>query len=287
MENSCYENRRYKAMEVAPGTYVPEMSTPYPEDDPYQHLVPVEKVCSLTFDENYPYLDDSPQFKKERFKCYTLAYTWCRLMNPIRYGLRIHGRSILRRYRRELSGGAITICNHAYRWDLVSVLHAIRWQKLWVPVYGENLMTKDQWYIKHIGGIPVPDSMAAMKKFNEAFDELHRRRQWFHVFPEECRWDYYKPIRPFRKGAFSMSYKYGMPILPCCLTYRPRTGLYRLFGDQSKPLLDITIGEPIFPDTKAPRKTEVDRLRAVAHARLEQMAGITKNPWPVAPDDGK
>ncbi len=84
-----------------------------------------------------------------------------------------------------------------------------------------------------------------------------------------------------------MSYKYNMPILPCCITYRKRTGLYKLFGNQSQPLLTITIGEPIFPDTTVPRKTEVDRLRALAHSQMEKMAGITKNSWPVAPDDGK
>lgn len=274
-------------MEIAPKVYVPDLETEFPEDDSFQHLVPVQKIHELSFDENYPYLDDSATFKKERAKCYAIAWTWCFLMNPIRYGLRIKGRDILRKYRKEFAGGAITICNHMYRWDVLAVLQAIRWRKLWIPVYGENLMTKDHWYIKYIGGIPVPDGMAGMKKFNEAFDELHRRKQWFHVFPEECRWDYYKPIRPFRKGAFSMSYKYNMPILPCCITYRKRTGLYKLFGNQSQPLLTITIGEPIFPDTTVPRKTEVDKLRALAHSQMEKMAGITKNSWPVAPDDGK
>ncbi len=274
-------------MEVEPKVYVPEIQTDFPEEDSFQHLVPVQKNCELSFDENYPYLDDSETFRKEHIKCYATAWTWCFLMNPLRYGLRIKGRDILRKYRKELAGGAITICNHMYRWDLLAVLQAVRWRELWIPVYGENLMTKDQWYIKYIGGIPVPDGMAGMKKFNEAFDELHRRKKWFHVFPEECRWDYYKPIRPFRKGAFSMAYKYNRPILPCCITYRKRTGLYRFFGNQSQPLLTITIGEPIFPDTTVPRKIEVERLREVAHRQMEKMAGITKNPWPVAPADGK
>jgi 1-acyl-sn-glycerol-3-phosphate acyltransferase len=284
LPNSCFQNRRYREMTVAPGVYVPERTTAYPEEDSFQHLVPVQKTMELTFDENYPYLDDSEAFRREHRKCYATAFSWCFLMNPLRYGLRIRGREILKKYKKELAGGAITICNHAYRWDLLSVLQAVRWRELWIPVYGENLMTSDHWYIKHIGGIPVPSGMAAMKKFNAAFDELHRRKKWFHVFPEECRWDYYKPIRPFRKGAFSMAYKYNMPILPCCLTYRKRTGLYRLFGDQSQPLLTITIGEPIFPNPEAHRRDEVERLREVAHHQMEQMAGITHNPWPVAPE---
>jgi 1-acyl-sn-glycerol-3-phosphate acyltransferase len=82
-----------------------------------------------------------------------------------------------------------------------------------------------------------------------------------------------------------MAYKYNMPILPCCITYRKRTGLYKLFGDQTQPLVTITIGEPIFPNTEEHRKVEVDRLRTVAHRQMEQMAGIIHNPWPVAPDN--
>ena len=135
------------------------------------------------------------------------------------------------------------------------------------------------------GGIPIPEAeagMSAMKKFNEAFDEFHRRGWWFHIFPEACRWDMYKPLRPFQKGAFTMSYKYDKPLLPCVITYRERKGIFRLFGPKELPLLTVTIGEPIYPDTTQPRKTEVERLRDVAHAQMQEMAGITHNPWPAA-----
>ena len=135
------------------------------------------------------------------------------------------------------------------------------------------------------GGIPIPEAeagMSAMKKFNEAFDEFHRRGWWFHIFPVACRWDMYKPLRPFQKGAFTMSYKYNKPLLPCVITYRERKGIFRLFGPKELPLLTVTIGEPIYPDTTQARKTEVERLRNVAHAQMQQMAGITHNPWPAA-----
>ena len=48
------------------------------------------------------------------------------------------------------------------------------------------------------------------------------------------------------------------------------------------PLLTITIGEPILPDTTQPRKIEVERLREVAHTQMTKMAGITHNPWPAS-----
>ena len=79
-----------------------------------------------------------------------------------------------------------------------------------------------------------------------------------------------------------MSYKYNKPLLPCVITYRERTGIYRLFGKKDMPLLTITIGEPILPDTTQPRKIEVERLREVAHTLMTKMAGITHNPWPAS-----
>ena len=77
-----------------------------------------------------------------------------------------------------------------------------------------------------------------------------------------------------------MSYKYGKPLLPCVITYRERKGIFRLFGPKNLPLLTVTIGEPIYPDTTQPRKVEVERLRDIAHAQMQQMSGIVHNPWP-------
>ena len=119
-----------------------------------------------------------------------------------------------------------------------------------------------------------------MKAFNAAFDEFHRRGYWFHIFPEAKRWDWYKPLRPFQKGAFTMSYKYNMPILPCAIVYRPRTGIYRWFGPKDEPLTCVVYGEPIFPDTTAPRAAETERLLNVTHQTICQLAGIEHNTWP-------
>ena len=64
------------------------------------------------------------------------------------------------------------------------------------------------------------------------------------------------------------------------ITYRERKGIFRLFGPKNLPLLTVTIGEPIYPDTTQSRKVEVERLRGIAHAQMQQMAGIVHNPWP-------
>lgn len=274
-------NIRYRDLEVKEGVYVPQPETDFPEDNPYKKLYPAKHLRELVFDENYTYLDKSFSFKLQRWIGYAFLVDFLiPLVNHTKFGLRIRGRKNLRKHRKVLENGAITICNHCYRWDAPIVINALHFKKIWIPVYGDNLNGKDYWHIKHVGGIPVPDNMGGLKKFNEAFDELHTKKQWFHVFPEESRWNFYKPLRPFRKGAFTMAYKYNMPIVPMCITFRERKGIYKLLGKPTEPLLTITIGEPILPNTQNHRKDEVDRLLHLSHSTLQNLAGITRNSWP-------
>ena len=290
------ENKRYTDLKVTEGTYVPPVTMNYPEDDPYVGLYqPVYDREYLPIDATYPYYDPSWRNKLR------VAFGYAFVLRPlgwilrIRYGLRwrIEGETKWRRsscgVRRwlkqfDLSRGAITIANHCYRHDCASVLttfHASARTR--IPMFAPNFRTKDQFYLRIVGGIPIPApeaGLSAMKAFNAAFDEFHRRGYWFHIFPEAKRWDWYKPLRPFQKGAFTMSYKYRMPIIPCAVTYRERTGIWRWLGPKDEPLVQVVIGEPIFPDETAPRAAETERLLQTTHETICRLAGIEKNSWP-------
>lgn len=280
-------NKQYEELRVVEGEYIPQPTMEYPQENPFERTLFPVFDREMDIDEHYPYVDDSC---KNRFRM-KLAYFFIlriclNLFLHMKMGLRIRGREVLKRHKDKLKNGAITIANHMFRLDCPCVLLAVRARStMRIPMFAPNFRTKDSVFLNLIGGIPIPEpeaGLSAMKKFNEAFDEFHRRGWWFHIFPEACRWDMYKPLRPFQKGAFTMSYKYAKPIVPCVITYRERKGIYRLFGPKELPLLTVTIGEPLYPDTTQPRKTEVDRLREMAHQQMQRMAGITHNPWPVA-----
>ncbi len=280
-------NLQYEQLRVREGEYIPQPAMDYPQDNPFARTLFPKYTKQLAIDDKYPYLNDSVGNK---FNLYVGYYVFLHLLLRIKLrvqmGLRIRGREVLKKHKEGLKNGAITIANHVYRLDCPCVLIAVnRTHNTRIPMFAPNFRTKDGYFMGIAGGIPIPEAeagMSAMKKFNEAFDEFHRRGWWFHIFPEACRWDMYKPLRPFQKGAFTMSYKYDKPLLPCVITYRERKGIFRLFGPKELPLLTLTIGEPIYPDTTQARKTEVERLRNVAHAQMQQMAGITHNPWPAA-----
>lgn len=274
---------QYKKLKVTPGTYVPNTGIEYPEDPSIRMVRPTNFTHPFVMDENYPYYEDNFHYWLNYVLDYAKFWVLVHPLLKILYGLKVERNGIMKRYKKEFRNGAITICNHCFRWDVPSVIAATR-KHFWIPMIGENMMTDDYWHMKYIGGIPVPSTMAAMKKYNEAFDKHHKLGHWFHVFPEGINWKWYKPLKPFYKGAFSMSYKYNMPLLPLYINYRPRTGIYKLLGKKDEPLLTISIGEPIFPDTTKPRKVEVDRLRDIAFERMLKMAGIEENVWPCKPE---
>ena len=289
-------NKRYKELRVTEGTYVPPVTTDYPEEEPYVGLYkPVYDRDFPAVDANYPYFDESFRNRWRSFWGYVFVLRPLGWMLRVKYGLRwrIEGENKWRRsscgVRRwlrqfDLSRGAITVANHCYRHDCASVLttfHATYHTR--IPMFAPNFKTKDQFFLTLVGGIPIPEpeaGLSAMKAFNGAFDEYNKLGYWFHIFPEAKRWDWYKPLRPFQKGAFTMAYKYNKPLLPFAVTYRPRTGIWRFLGPKDEPLTQVIIGAPIYPDTTQPRAVETERLLNLTHETRCRLAGIEHNTWP-------
>ena len=285
------ENLRYKDLVVKPGVYVPDVGTDYPENNPTARLFKAVQDREYVVDENYPFVDDRLSWRwaqKYWGWPFVLHFVVGFLALHCKFGLRFEGRKWLKKYRKELAGGAISLGNHCSPIDCPAILLALRSKStVKIPMFTPNFRTKNQYLMRLVGGVPIPEpeaGLSAMKKFNQAFDTFHERGYWFHIFPEAAQWQYYKPLRPFQKGAFTMAYKYNMPLVPCVVTYRKRTGLYRLTGKKNEPLFTVRIGEPILPETSAPRKEEINRLRNLAFERMLELAGIEHNTWPIEPE---
>lgn len=273
------------------GVYVPDIGIDYPTEDASTRLVEVKVQDSSQgrwqFDETYPYIDNSFGYRLNRRLNAFLLSTIIALYHRICLGLRIRGRGYLRKYKKELKGGAITVCNHVWREDAVMVFHAVRkYYHMHMPVYAKHLNNPGfYWMLRYMGGVPVPESLAGMRGFNSAFDSFHEKGDWIHVFPEAVRWDCYSYIRPFHKGTFTMAYKYDCPVVPCVVTFRERKGIFRLTGKKRIPLFTINILEPVFVNKNLPRRAAVEDLCRRVHAEMEEAAGIINNPWPAIYED--
>lgn len=270
----------YRNFKVRDDVYVPEPVAEFSGENPFTRMAPIRgKYKDINFDETYPFLDKSLKFKFFHTLIYLIAWLVAFPLNRIRFGLRIEGREKILRNRKLFKGGVMTVCNHVHRWDMVCVLQAMRYRMAWIPMYAEPFNGKDGFKMKYVGGLPIPDNFGGLREFNRALDTLHERGKWIHVFPESCSWKFYAPLRPFRTGTFNLACKYSLPVIPMIITFRPRTGWRRLFGN-GEPLLTIHVGDPIIPNPEAPRKEEAKRIRDLSHATMLEMAGIISNPWP-------
>ena len=270
----------YRNFKVREDVYVPEPVADFSGDNPFTRMASIRGTLKdITFDGTYTYLDKSLKFRIVRGAVYLVACILAFPLNRIRFGLKIEGREKIRRNRKLFADGVMTVCNHVHRWDMICVMQAMRFRKPWIPMYAQPFRGKDGFIMKAVGGIAIPEDRSGFREFDKALDELHERKQWLHIFPESCSWKFYAPLRPFKMGTFNMAYRYSLPVLPLMITFRPRTGWRKLFG-KGEPLVTIHVGDPIVPDTTAPRKDETARIRDLAHKNMLDMAGIVSNPWP-------
>ena len=270
--------------------YVPDLGIVYPSR-PDEHMLAPRITREVVIDENYPFLDKSFKFCFMRHLMHLGIYTLVFFLTPLRFALKIEGRKNLRKHRKLLKDGAMTVSNHVHRWDFLFVLNALRFRMMYFPAWKDNLSGPDHDFIRLAGGIPVPDEIRLIKYFNQAFDEIHAKKKWIHVFPESSRFDYFQPIRPFKKGVFTLAHRYNMPVIPIAFSYRKPcfpfivvNSLRSLAGKQKLPMITLRIGEPLVNDKSLSRKEAVQKMRKDCHAAIVRLAGISWNQYPAEGD---
>jgi 1-acyl-sn-glycerol-3-phosphate acyltransferase len=158
-------------------------------------------------------------------------------------------------------------------WDYLCVLKAIRPHLGYFPAWKDNLEGPNAGLIRMSGGIPVPtNSLRSMAKFNAAVEEVLKSGKWLHFFPEGSLWFFYPDIRPLKKAVFQYAVKFGKPLIPMSISFRPRTGLYRLLG--KAPLADLHIGAPILPDLTLSPHEAAEKMQKECYRVMQEMNGI-------------
>jgi len=259
---------------VEEGVYIPQTNIKYPED-PNDYLLHPEIIDFTTkIDENYPYYDTTFKAKFKRGLFYLIGNTIGRMLNKVKYGAKIKGKKNIRKYRKYFKKGVITISNHVYRWDFLTIMNAFDPHHFFFPVRKEQVLTSDKKYIRNVGGIPIPDGFKANLEFYRAFENINKKGIYIHFFPEATRWDFYEPIRPFKIGAFKLAYKYDVPIIPMAFTFRKNEK-----KNATHPFITLNIGKPLFIDKSLPRNEAIEKLRKESHESVCKLAGIIQNKW--------
>ena len=252
--------------------YRHDLDYKYPERSD-EHMITVKHLRDTRFDEKYEYLPKGFWHKIRRGILWLALNLFGFPVATIRHGLRIYGRKNLKKYKRELKGGAITVANHVFMWDYLCLLKAIRPHLQYHPGWKTNFEGPNAGFIRFVGGIPIPtDNLRAMVKFQKALGEVLEQGKWLHFFPEGSMWFYYPDIRPFKPAVFKYAVRYDKPVIPIAFSFRPRKGIAKWFG--KTPLVDLHIGEPLFPDKTLPIPEAIDKLHAEAYHTVQVLAGI-------------
>ena len=252
--------------------YKEDLGYKYP-DRSDEHMITVKHIRDTHFDENYPYYDKSKWFKFKRVILWICLNLFVFLVCTIRYGLKIHGRENIKKNKKLLKNGAITICNHVLMWDYICVMKAIRPHLQYHPGWKTNFEGPNGPLIRWVGGIPIPtDNIRAMIKFKHAIDDVLEDGKWLHFFPEGSMWFYYPDIRPLKKAVFKYAVRHDKPVIPMSISFRPAKGIRRLFS--KKPCADLHIGEPMLPDKNLKINDAIDRLHRDAYHIMQFMNGI-------------
>jgi len=253
--------------------YKHNLNFTYP-DKSDEHMIEVKHLRDVNCDVNYPYISKGfwGWFKRTSFWLVStlLAIPVC----SIRYGLRVYGKKNYKKHKKEFKNGAITISNHVFMWDYLCVLRAISPKQAYFPAWKTNLEGSNGPLIRWAGGIPVPtDNFRAMAKFNSAIEEVLNSGKVLHFFPEGSMWWYYPDIRPLKKAVFKYACRFNKPVIPITMSFRPRKGIFKLFG--KSPCVDLHIGEPLYAKTDMPINDATEELRARAYHIMQEQNGIT------------
>ncbi len=160
-------------------------------------------------------------------------------------------------------------------WDFLCILLVVKPKRLYYPAWSTNLKGPNRHCVRLTGGIPIPDTLAGLRRFYKTMDEILQEKRWLHFFAEGSMWHYYKGIRPFKEGAFKLTFRHKVPIIPIAINYRQPKGLFKLIHNK-KPLLTVNVGEPILPFKGNGKPKTAKELLSLTRQEIQRLAGFDR-----------
>lgn len=216
--------------------------------------------------ENYRYIKRNPLWRLTSCLLYRLIATpIVFLIEKLVYREKIVDRKKLRPYRKSgyfLYGNHTTAMSDAFTPTLVAF-----------PKKAHILVNPDTVslpvlspIVEMLGGMPVPDSLAATRKFTKAIDERAQKGQVIVVYPEAHIWPYHTKIRPFKDSSFKYPAAHGKPVFTFTKTFQKRR-----FG--KTPKITVYIDGPFLPE---PTFSVPENKKALRNAAYEAMVARSK-----------
>lgn len=246
---------------------------PYPKKTD-KHYLKLKKDRGIVFDGDYPYVDNRPAFRFGSFMLRLLLVTVVLPVVRIRMGLKVEGKENLKKHKEVINKGVISCCNHVHMWDYLGIMSAISPTKPYVLIWAPNINGEWGTMMRHVGGIPIPESGAkATLTYMKSVKKLLSEGSWLHIYAEGSMWEYYRPVRPFKKGVAFLACECNKPVIPLAFTYREPNFIRKHIFRQIATFT-LHIGEPVFRDETLPPKEQRTDLTKRCHEAVCNLAGI-------------
>ena len=223
--------------------------------------------------ENYKFVKKNIFFKIGSFLFYLFAFIILFPFLSIMYAPKVKGRKNLKKVK-----NAVFISNHIFILDCAILnTHILKFRRPYFIVSKENMQVPVACsMIKLFKAIPIPSTINAYKKFLTEVDNELKNKQSVLIYPEGSMWPYYPNIRPFNSGAFRFPVQNNVPVVPICISFRKPNWFYKIFG-RKKPLLNITVLDPVFPDNSNPKKFEENRINEIVYLKMKECFNMTNS----------
>ncbi|MFA5235852.1 MAG: lysophospholipid acyltransferase family protein [Bacilli bacterium] len=237
-------------------------------DDFANTSINAEKITS-----DYRYFIQNPFARLGSFLLlYLIAIPIINLMNWFRFGIRVHGRPHLRGIRT----GYILYGNHTHHYDaFIPQAIIARPRKTYIIAHPDAVSIPFVKYLtKGLGAWPLPDTVKGTMRFLEAIERALKQKRVIAVYPEAHIWPYYTKIRPYKATSFQYAARNLVPAVPMVTTFRRPKGCLKAYR---KPLMDIHIGVPIYPDPTLTVKENAAMLHERTLAFMNEYASRPDN----------
>ena len=174
--------------------------------------------------------------------------------------------------RNKLKGkGFVMTCNHVSVFDDLSIgTNLFCWRKIYYTTLSRNIKRPMiGFFLRSLGGIPIPNTISGMKKFNEDISEILKENKPVIFNPEGSLWPNYREVRPFKRGAFVTAVKNDVPVLPIVVLFKRK----KKRNGKFKYKLIFAMCEPVYADKSLPdEKSQSEKMMKQVYETTKRVA---------------
>ena len=236
--------------------------------DENEHIIDLWEPLEFNIDRNYEYVSKDIIFNTfSDILYYLIAYPILKVLTKIVYDLKIEGRENID----FLEKGAISVSNHVLFLDCAMV--GLAWglkRVYYTTLEGSFKIPLVRKLIKLLRAMPIPEKIKNREYFLKAVDEVLSNGDYVHFYPEAALFPYYKKIRNFKNGAFSIAVKNDVPIVPMVFTFREPKGIRKIF--KKKKDVTLKILKPVtIKEEGLNQKQKEELLKNKVHTMMEDV----------------